>query len=187
MAKKRRKQLKTVLGGLKPIKKSNIAWLEKVTRKVIIYKTILNWRVKPNQQIDSIEVYGIIETKHEDGTEMSSIRKEQPLFIIVDTKATAEYDVFEESLWLQEDIDNPAYIVEGDPVTRIYYVDGQEDDGDGNMIDKEVNIEPYQKKGRIDESTEVIIIPADEPLAEIYTNIGPYLEGLVKNKLNQMY
>jgi hypothetical protein len=140
--------------------------------------------------------------KHEDGTVMSSKLMERPLFIIRDQGAKVEYDVFEENVWAQEDIDNAAYIVDRDPdvldpetdefielgaVNRIYWVDGQVDDGDGGMEDNEIDIDPIEKKGRIDPDSGIDLIPADEPLADVQANVGEYLNTLIKGILNNMY
>ena len=187
MALKRRKRLKTQLGGLVPIKKFNIPYLEKVTYNIELDKLVIKFRDLVNNQVDYIEVYTKKVTKHEGGTILSSVSNDSPLFIIKDVGALVEYDVFQESLWLQEDIDNPVYIVEGDPVTRIYWIDGQIDDGDGGMMDNEIEIEPYQKKGKIDPASEVIITPADEPLADWYLNIGVYIKDTIKAKFNSMF
>lgn len=190
--KKKRVQEKPALGGLSPIKKNNIVYLEKLTKNVVCSKAIFSFRDKPNNHIDFIEVYGKIETKHEDGTLISSVNNGKPIFVIRDKGAFVEYDRFTETLFNQEDIDNPAYIVDEDgsdppKVIRIYWIDGQIDDGDGNMIDNEIDIEPYQKKGRIDESTRVVLVEAFEPLADVQTNIGDYLKDLIKDQFNLMY
>lgn len=192
MAKKRRKQEKPALGGLAPIKKNNIVYLDSIVKNIVCDKVVMKFRNKPNNHVDYLEVYGTIEMKHSDGTIINSHTRDKPLFIIKDKGALVEYDVYEENVWNQVDIDNPAYTVDYDEleptkVTRIYWVDGQIDDGDGGMMDNEIDIEPYQKKGRINPTSGVDIIVAEEPLADIQANIGDYLKTLIKGHFNSMY
>jgi hypothetical protein len=202
MAKKRIKQEKPLLGGLNPVNKKNIVFKESLTTEVLLDRLVMKFRDKNNNHVDYIEVYGTKQVKHTDGTIIKSHTPNKPLFVIKDTGAKVEYDVFEESLWLQEDIDNETYVVDREPdvldelgefielgaVTRIYWVDGQELDEDTQeMVDVEVDIDPYQKQGRIDDTSGVDLIPADEPLADWQLNIGDYIKTIIKDKFIQMY
>jgi len=204
---KKRVQEKTTLGGMQRVIKFNIPYLLSVAKDIVLEKVVIRYREKPNQEIDYMEVYGKILVKHDDGTVIMTQTQDTPLFVLKDKGALVEYDKFTETLFNQVDIDNPAYIVDYvgrviDPetdevleegtVVRIYWVDGQIEDIDPEtdlpiMVDNEVDIEPYQKKGKIDPATRTVIVEADEPLADVYANIGAYMQTLIKGKFTEMY
>ena len=168
MAKKRVRKNPTG-GGLSPVNEKGLAYKRGLTVDLILTSYFVRPKVHDNDYSDKIVVTYLKRLLDDDG---DIVREKEMAYTIDDVGAYVEYDLFDETLFNQADIDNPAYIVVGDPVTRIYWVDGQIDDGDGNMIDNEIDIEPYQRKGTIDYSSEVVITAEKTPLKGFNTAYG---------------
>jgi len=201
---KKQIQKQPTRGGLTPVRVDDLPHKTGLTVNLVCKEII----IKPKSHVgalgDSIEVKYEKQLLDEDG-QIVSINK--LVYVVKDTGDLCSYDLYEDTVFDQADIDNPLYdvtyvgrqvdengdllldengvpVAEG-TVTSISYVDGQieeedpENPGQMIMVDNVVSVEPLHRKGQIDPSTEVVVTTGHEPLADWTYAVGDMITNAV--------